>query len=183
MKKYIYLFFIICASVLSACNDDEIIVDEAWKEANTQAFLAVARNTAEYKEIKSQSNGGSIYYKVLKEGTGGGLPIYYNSAVKCYYTGSYVATKSDGNIKAGDVFDSAEYPDRDAALFSVNGVVDGFSTALQHMKKGDRWEIWMPYQLGYGASGNMTSTGTPIEPGPYTTLKFEIELVDILGVL
>jgi len=180
MKKYIYyLVIIICAGSLFSCGDDEIIVDEAWKEANEQAFAAISRNT-EYKEIKSQSNGGSIYYKVLK-GTGAEAGhIYYTSTVSCYYSGSYVATKSDGSIKAGDIFDSAEYPDKDPGLFLVNGLVDGFSTALQHMKKGDRWEIWIPYQLGYGASGNRDSSGRSIEPGPYTTLIFEVEVVDIL---
>ncbi|MFA7065782.1 MAG: FKBP-type peptidyl-prolyl cis-trans isomerase, partial [Dysgonamonadaceae bacterium] len=55
----------------------------------------------------------------------------------------------------------------------VSGVVDGFSTALQHMKEGDKWEVWIPWQLGYGERGQ-----SPI-PG-YTTLVFEIELVEVL---
>jgi peptidylprolyl isomerase/FKBP-type peptidyl-prolyl cis-trans isomerase FklB len=55
----------------------------------------------------------------------------------------------------------------------VNGVVDGFSTALQHMQVGDKWEIWIPWKLGYGESGNNSIQG-------YTTLVFEIELVAIV---
>ena len=56
---------------------------------------------------------------------------------------------------------------------SVNRVVDGFSTALQHMKVGDKWEVWMPWRLGYGANG---SNAIPA----HTTLVFEIELLEIL---
>jgi len=52
-------------------------------------------------------------------------------------------------------------------------VVDGFSTALQRMQVGDKLEVWMPWKLAYGESGNSTIKG-------YTTLVFEIELVDIL---
>ncbi len=57
--------------------------------------------------------------------------------------------------------------------FSVNGVIDGFSTALQHMKEGDIWEIWVPWELGYGSSGSGNIPG-------YTTLVFEIELMEIM---
>ena len=55
----------------------------------------------------------------------------------------------------------------------MNGVVDGFSTALQHMKVGDKWEVWMPWRLAYGVTGKGNIPG-------YTTLVFEIELVEIV---
>lgn len=55
----------------------------------------------------------------------------------------------------------------------INGVIDGFSTALQHMKEGDIWEIWVPWELGYGSSGSGSIPG-------YTTLVFEIELMEIM---
>ena len=53
----------------------------------------------------------------------------------------------------------------------VNGVLEGFATALQHMHRGDHWRVTIPHQLGYGASG---TTGIP----GYSTLIFEIRLVD-----
>jgi peptidylprolyl isomerase/FKBP-type peptidyl-prolyl cis-trans isomerase FklB len=54
-----------------------------------------------------------------------------------------------------------------------NELIDGFSTALQHMEVGDKWEVWIPWQLGYGAIGQR-------EIKAYSTLVFEIELVDIV---
>jgi len=51
----------------------------------------------------------------------------------------------------------------------VSGVVDGFTTALQHMRKGDRWKVYIPYQLGYGESANSSIPG-------YSTLVFDITL-------
>ncbi|MDF9830935.1 FKBP-type peptidyl-prolyl cis-trans isomerase [Parabacteroides sp. PF5-6] len=176
MKKFWYLAMImLCAMVATSCgDDDDEEVDVEWAKLNQEAFFTISANK-EYKALKSQSNAGSIYYKVLKEGTGTER-IYYNSTVKCYYTGSYVVTyKSDKiNVKAGDVFDSAEPPYQNAVDFPVKSVVDGFSTALQNMHVGDRWEIWMNSNMGYGSSSS--SSGIPA----YTTLKFEVEVVEIV---
>lgn len=178
MKKFWYLAMIVlCTCMATSCNeddDDNEDVDVEWAKLNQEAYYNISANKA-YKALKSQSNAGSIYYKVLKEGTGT-QQIYYNSKVKCYYTGSYVVTyKSDKiNIKEGDVFDSAEPPYMNAVDFSVNTVVDGFSTALQYMHVGDRWEIWIPSNMGYGSSSS--SSGIPA----YSTLKFELEVVEIV---
>ena len=53
----------------------------------------------------------------------------------------------------------------------VSSFVAGFSTALQHMHKGDRWRVTIPYQLAYGTTDKTTIPA-------YSTLIFEIELVD-----
>ena len=55
--------------------------------------------------------------------------------------------------------------------FAVGSVVDGFSTALQHMRKGDKWRVYIPYELGYGTSDASTIPG-------YSTLIFDITMVD-----
>ena len=63
-------------------------------------------------------------------------------------------------------------PDVDVpSTMAVNGVVEGFSTAVQHMHRGDKWRIIVPYQLGYGTTAR---TSIPA----YSTLVFEIELID-----
>jgi FKBP-type peptidyl-prolyl cis-trans isomerase len=157
-------------------KDDEEDVDVEWARLNQEAFFNISANS-EYKALKSQSNAGSIYYKVLKEGEGT-EQIYFNSKVKCYYTGSFVVTyNSDkiNNIKAGQVFDSVEPPYKNAAEFTVSNNVDGFTTALQNMHVGDRWEIWVSSNMGYGSTGG----GNGVIP-PYTTLKFEVEVVSIV---
>ena len=50
-------------------------------------------------------------------------------------------------------------------------LVDGFATALQHMRRGDHWMVYIPYQLGYGSQ---SQTGVPA----YSTLIFDLRLVD-----
>lgn len=181
MRKIWYVALIaLCAMMATSCNkdDDEEKDDDvssAWVKANQEAIFNISANK-EYKEIKSQSNAGSIYVKVLKEGEDT-QQIFYNSKVKCYYTGSFVAEYPDRNIEAGDIFDSSEPPYQNPAEFEVNGVVDGFTTALMNMHVGDRWEVWMPSQLAYGSSG-MSKNGVIIIPG-YSALKFEIEVVQI----
>ena len=132
--------------------------------------------------INSESGNGQIICKILKKGEGTET-IYYTSKVNCYYKGCFV-TNEDGEVVAdrdsvltqGEVFDSRlrENGD-DKVLFEVDdsGLRDGFATALQHMHEGDIWEVWMPYQLGYGVSGYD-------DIKPYTTLVFQIEVTDIV---
>jgi FKBP-type peptidyl-prolyl cis-trans isomerase len=184
IKKYFYLLVIaLCSSLLlTSCgtdNDIEIyIVDENWQSDNEKVFADIATNSA-YKEIKSQSNAGSIYYKEL-EPKSPVVPsndtIYFSSKVKVYYFG---VSMDETSREMEYLFDSADYPNQSAATFSVSGVVDGFATALQHMHPGDRWEIWIPWQLGYGSTGNISSNQS-VRPWAYSTLKFEVEVVEIV---
>jgi len=58
-------------------------------------------------------------------------------------------------------------------VFAVNGVVEGWQTVLQEMVEGDRWEIYIPYRMGYGSYGSGSSI-----PG-YSTLIFDMQLVKI----
>ncbi|MDR0428907.1 MAG: FKBP-type peptidyl-prolyl cis-trans isomerase [Tannerellaceae bacterium] len=166
MKKYQYLFMMICcATVFISCGNDNVVVDEVWKKQNEDFILNLSFNT-EYNRISSQSNAGSIYYKVLKEGTGTS-PIYYTDSVRVYYKGSLIT---------GEVFDEGrQYLEEEPATFTVAGVADGFSTALQRMKEGDRWLVWMPYELGYGTTGDLSG-----KIKPYSALCFDMEVVEII---
>ena len=73
-------------------------------------------------------------------------------------------------------------------LLSKNGVTvsfKGIQAALQKMVEGDKWEIWIPYQLGGGKSKASTLTlgfgGASRPPIPaYSTLVFEIEVVEVM---
>lgn len=173
MKKSWFAALALCCTVLAAASctsdDNEVVVDEAWKEANQVAFRNLSDDDA-YREILSQGNNGSVYIKVLKEGNGT-APIYYNSVVKAYYTGSFIN---------GTVFDSAEPPYDTPYELSVNKMIEGWGVALPHMKAGDRWEIWIPYQLAYGAYGNANQNTGVVSIPPYSTLKFEVEIVEII---
>ena len=190
MKKYWHITgrLVVMLFTLAACSDDdenEIVIDEAWKEINLAAFdarLQDAKTDTSLFTINSESGNGQIICKILKKGEGTET-IYYTSKVNCYYKGCFV-TNEDGEVVAdrdsvltqGEVFDSRlrENGD-DKVLFEVDdsGLRDGFATALQHMHEGDIWEVWMPYQLGYGVSGYD-------DIKPYTTLVFQIEVTDIV---
>jgi peptidylprolyl isomerase/FKBP-type peptidyl-prolyl cis-trans isomerase FklB len=172
MKKHFYLLLLLCSvTFILSCSksDDNEVIDEVWKSANEETFSKLTFDP-EYSRIISLSNMGHIYYKVIKKGTGS-KPVYYTSRVKAYYTGSLI----DGTI-----FDRAEYPDHLPGEFAVNQVIDGWKTALQYMREGDRWEIWIPQELGYGTAAQETNGVVSIPA--YSTLKFEIEVVKVFGI-
>ena len=77
-------------------------------------------------------------------------------------------------MNAGYVFDKnfeGTYNKQTAMLstFAVSNVVDGFATALMHMHVGDHWMVYIPYQLGYGTTGNGSIPA-------YSMLRFELAL-------
>lgn len=55
----------------------------------------------------------------------------------------------------------------------VNGVIEGWQEALQMMKEGDKWRLYLPYDLAYGTRG----AGPLI--GPYSALIFDVELLEV----
>ena len=83
-----------------------------------------------------------------------------------------VTTHYHGTLLNGEVFDSSV--DRgQPASFPVNGVIAGWTEALQMMKVGDKWRLYVPSELAYGSRG----AGAKI--GPFTPLIFEVELISI----
>jgi FKBP-type peptidyl-prolyl cis-trans isomerase FklB len=83
-----------------------------------------------------------------------------------------VKTHYHGTLLNGDVFDSSV--DRGEPIsFPVNGVIKGWTEALQLMPVGSKWKLFIPYDLAYGERG----AGAQI--GPFSTLIFEVELIDI----
>ena len=179
MKKHgLFLIMMVLAFCATfSCKKEEDNHQERWMIANMNALNAIKSNP-EYKELKSPGNEGSIYYKVLKAGDGKDS-IRYTSSVTCYYKGWLVADYPLYNIKAGDKFDQKLFDDGPPYYTNLTNVITGWRTALQHMVQGDKWEIWVPYQLGYGRK----KQGDPpsMIPG-YSTLVFELEVMKVYGV-
>lgn len=180
-----FLFFFLIG-VLAACSDDDddyIAADDEWTEANSAAFLARSLDD-EFQEISSQSGDGYILYRVIEEGEGTDR-IYFTSTVEVYYKGCLICDEDDNIIEnlddvldEGVVFDSVTRDSgADPAEFTVSNQIDGWATALQHMHVGDRWEIWIPYRLGYGVTGSSANDVTIL---PYTTLVFDVEVAGIV---
>jgi FKBP-type peptidyl-prolyl cis-trans isomerase FklB len=101
-----------------------------------------------------------LQYKVIQEGQGPSPAD--TSLVTVHYTGTLID---------GKVFDSSVQRG-EPAQFPVNGVIPGWTEALQLMKTGSKWMIYLPPQLAYGEYG----TGG-IEPN--SVLIFEVELISI----
>ena len=179
MKIKTFLLFTLSALIFASCSKDDE-TDTIWRENNEAAFAKIAASS-EYKKEESPSKNGSIAYRVIKSGDGE-RPLY-TDRVKVLYTGWYkrydwdkgdTYTNEDGvKIINKVIFDSTAKRENVQSEFAVSGVVDGFSTALQHMKVGDKWEVWIPWRLAYGATGSQAIR-------PYTTLVFEIELMEIV---
>ena len=83
-----------------------------------------------------------------------------------------VVTHYRGTLIDGTEFDSS-YARGRPATFPVTGVIRGWTEALQLMKVGAKWELFIPPELAYGARGSGNSIG------PHATLIFEIELLEI----
>jgi FKBP-type peptidyl-prolyl cis-trans isomerase FklB len=109
--------------------------------------------------VKTLASG--LQYKVITPGTGDSPDL--NDKVKCHYRGS---------LLNGTEFDSS-YQRNEPAVFPVNGVIKGWTEALQLMKEGAKWMLYVPADLAYGDQG----AGNVIEPG--STLIFEVELLEI----
>ena len=102
-----------------------------------------------------------LQYKVLTEGQGE-MPKA-TDMVKVHYRGTLLdGTEFDSSIKRGQ-----------PAVFGVNRVVKGWTEALQLMKVGSKWQLFIPSELGYGEMGG----GSRIAPN--ATLNFEVELLAI----
>jgi FKBP-type peptidyl-prolyl cis-trans isomerase FklB len=102
-----------------------------------------------------------LQYRVLEKGTGASAEL--TSTVETHY---------EGTLIDGTVFDSS-YKRGETATFPVNGVIAGWTEALQLMKEGDVWELTIPSDLAYGSQG----AGGAIEPN--STLRFKIELIKV----
>ncbi|MBI1288062.1 MAG: FKBP-type peptidyl-prolyl cis-trans isomerase [Flavobacteriales bacterium] len=83
-----------------------------------------------------------------------------------------VTTHYHGSLIDGKVFDSSVNRGT-PATFPVNGVIQGWQEALPMMKEGDKWELFIPYDLAYGENG----AGGSIPP--FATLIFEVELIKV----
>jgi len=103
-----------------------------------------------------------LQYEVLAQGDGINMPKLEDNVTTHYH----------GTLMDGTVFDSSV--DRgEPASFPVNGVIKGWTEALQLMSVGSKWKLYVPYDLAYGERG----AGPQIVP--YSTLVFEVELISI----
>lgn len=121
----------------------------------------------EWLAAKAQEEGvkpldKGVCYKVVKSGARGGKTPNRGSVVKVHYTGTLINGKKFDSSRGGV-----------APAFRLNGLIPGWIIALTKMHPGDRWEVYIPAEQGYGKFNQ------PGIPGG-STLVFDIELLDVM---
>ena len=125
-------------------------------KADGEAFLAANKSKP---GVKTTASG--LQYQVIKEGTG--KKPGPNDQVKVHYLGTLIdGTKFDSSYDRGQ-----------PAQFALNGVIPGWTEALQLMPVGSKYKLFIPSNLAYGEKGS------PGPIGPNSTLIFEVELLEI----
>lgn len=130
-------------------------------DKNLAAGKAFLEENAKKPDVVTTASG--LQYKILTSGDG-----------KQPKGTDTVTTHYKGTLIDGREFDSS-YKRNQPASFPVKGVIAGWTEALQLMHVGDKWQLFIPPELAYGA----TKRSELIEAN--STLVFEIELLDIKG--
>ncbi len=167
------------AGLADAINGAELRVPVPEIEAAMTEMNKAQKAKAEAKQKEAAAEGekfleenakregvvvldSGLQYEIIEPGEGDEKPTA-DSKVRTHYHGTFIN---------GDVFDSS-YERGSPIQFDVSGVIPGWTEALQLMNKGAKWRLYVPYQLAYGEQG----AGGSIPP--YSTLIFDVELLDI----
>jgi FKBP-type peptidyl-prolyl cis-trans isomerase FkpA/FKBP-type peptidyl-prolyl cis-trans isomerase FklB len=142
---------------MQAKATEERTAAAAKNRTDGEAFLAANRSKSGVQTTES-----GLQYQVMTQGTG--EKPGPTSKVKVHYVGTLIdGTKFDSSIDRGT-----------PAEFALNGVIKGWTEALQLMPVGSKYKLFVPSDLAYGEQG------TPGPIGPNSTLIFEVELLEIV---
>ena len=129
-------------------------------QENLEAGSAFLAENKSKPGVKSTASG--LQYKVVKAGTGATPSA--SDTVSVHYRGTLIN---------GEEFDSS-FSRGQPATFPVGGVIKGWTEALQMMKVGAKWQLFIPANLAYGPRGPSPKIG------PNSTLIFDVELLDVV---
>lgn len=133
----------------------------AMGKVNQEAGESFLKENGARPEVKTTASG--LQYEVVTEGTGASPKP--TDDVTVHYTGKLIdGTVFDSSVERGT-----------PATFGVTQVIPGWVEALQMMKEGAKWRLFIPSQLAYGPNG----AGGVI--GPNATLIFDVELIKVIS--
>lgn len=141
---------------------------EAQTQKKSQSGDANKKTGEDYLAANRKREGvvslpSGLQYEVVTAGSGKS-PAATDTVVVHY----------KGTLIDGKEFDSS-YKRGQPATFPVNGVIKGWTEALQLMKEGSKWKLFIPADLAYG------SRGAGADIGPNSTLVFDVELIEVKG--
>ncbi len=151
VNKSIYILFFITIIILNSCEDKNEYFD--WKAMN-QDWFAEHQNDAGFVTTET-----GLCYKVIRKG---------NPADRTPNPTSFIKATYKGKLIDGTTFTEGE----EVNLGRLNQTIKGMQEALLMMHTGDIYELYIPYELGYGKTGAIGKIP------PYSTLYFKIELLD-----
>lgn len=133
------------------------------QQAKAQAKVGDIFLAENAKKAGVTVTASGLQYEIITAGTGPKPTA--QSRVKTHYHGTLIdGTVFDSSVQRGQPID-----------FPVNGVIAGWTEALQLMPAGSKWRLYIPHDLAYGERG----AGPTI--APYSALIFDVELLDIVG--
>lgn len=147
-------------AMLQQRQQEEAAETEKAAAANKQKAEQWLAENLKKENVKKLEGG--VQYTVLEEGEGASPSP--SDTVKVHYTGRLIN---------GEIFDSS-VERGEPASFQVGQVIKGWQQALQEMKVGGKWRLYIPPELAYG------ERGAPPKIGPNEVLIFEVELLDIV---
>ena len=170
MALPLFLFAFLLLPTSCSEESDEVEEFPNWEKTNTDYWNTLKKWSL--PDTLHTANTQYIVVHVLNEGTGTGCPLYTDS-IRVHYTGKLLPSTSykDGYEFDTSLTNGATAENSAPAQFLVSQMTDGFATAVQHMHIGDRWQVYVPSDLGYGSVGS----GSTI-PG-YSVLVFDVQLV------
>ncbi|MEH6649485.1 MAG: FKBP-type peptidyl-prolyl cis-trans isomerase [Motiliproteus sp.] len=148
--------------ILPGC-DNELLsrLDDLEAKAAVNAKIGTEFLAANASQSGVVSTASGLQYKVLQPGSGTTATL--SDRVTVHYRGTLIdGSEFDSSIARGK-----------PATFPVAGLIEGWQEALQLMRQGDRWQLYIPAELAYGKRS--PSTDIP----PSSTLLFEMELLQI----
>lgn len=143
---------------LSSLRMEQMAKREGMVDDNLKLADKFLKDNAEKAGVKTIQKG--LQYEVINSGTGKSPSL--ESAAVIHYRGTTIEGKE---------FDSS-YKRGEPATMSPQGVIPGFSEALQRMKEGDKWKVFIHPDLAYGAN-------PPPGIEPNSLLIFELELLEV----
>ncbi len=175
--KAIYCAFALLPLIFSAACSPKAPEETAQQvSANSAANLKsaddfMAKNKSETGVITTKSG---LQYTIISSGPKSGVSPSYNSIVRVNY---------EGKLLDGTIFDSS-YQRGQAAEFPVDGLIPAWVEALQLMRPGDEWTIWVHPSLGYGdlgMPGGCERFKMQCQIPPNSLLVFKMRLESVVG--
>jgi len=143
-------------------REEQTMKQEALNDAAAQAGQDFLAENAKRKDVTVTESG--LQYEVLVAAADGQPMPEASDTVRVHYHGTLIdGTVFDSSVERGE-----------PAQFPVTGVIRGWVEALQMMKVGDKWKLFIPAELAYGAR-----SPSPRIPAN-SALVFEVELLEIV---